>query len=135
MGAYSVAYYRANEEKIKEQNKLYYQRNKQKVIDRAARDRPKRVRAVKRHLVEYLKCHPCVDCGERDIVVLQFDHVRGRKKFQISSMIMNGYSWLTILKEIQKCEVRCANDHIRRHRKGGYRMKNNAVGYKIRPHN
>jgi hypothetical protein len=123
MSAYSRAYYRANEEKIKKQNKAYYKKNKDKVIARAARDKPKRVRAAKRHLVEYLKSHPCVDCGEKDIVVLQFDHVRGRKKFQISSKVMSGYSWLTILKEIQKCEVRCANDHIRRHRKGGYRMR------------
>lgn len=63
---------------------------------------------------EYLQAHPCVDCGEHDPVVLEFDHVRGEKKQDIAMMINNGASWERLLTEIEKCDVRCANDHRRR---------------------
>jgi excinuclease UvrABC ATPase subunit len=62
----------------------------------------------------YLLEHPCVDCGETDIVVLEFDHVRGQKKNAISNMITTGLSVKRIMAEIKKCEVVCANDHRRR---------------------
>src|ERR1700689_1902561 len=31
--------------------------------------------------------HPCVDCAERNIIVLDFDHIRGSKLSSISRMI------------------------------------------------
>ena len=62
---------------------------------------------------EYLTTHPCVDCGESDILVLQFDHVRGSKSFMISDSL-NSHRWDSILIEIAKCDVRCANCHIRK---------------------
>jgi hypothetical protein len=57
--------------------------------------------------------HPCVDCGERDIIVLQFDH-QGDKVMGVSDMVTNGRTWERILTEIAKCEVVCANDYLRR---------------------
>lgn len=51
-----------------------------------------------------------VDCGEKDIVVLEFDHVRGEKKMNISSMV-SAYCLKTIQGEIEKCDIRCANCH------------------------
>ena len=59
----------------------------------------------------YLREHPCVDCGYSDIRALQFDHVRGKKEKNVSEMGHNGHSWATIMREISKCEVRCANCH------------------------
>ena len=60
----------------------------------------------------------CIDCGEKDIRVLEFDHVRGvKKRFKhrrgegVSFLLMNGYNWEAIKKEIDKCEVRCCNCH------------------------
>jgi hypothetical protein len=67
-------------------------------------------------LYSYLLLHPCVDCGETDPVVLEFDHLPEFEKVrEIGKMITGGtWSWATILKEIEKCEVVCANDHRRR---------------------
>lgn len=65
-------------------------------------------------LIVYFATHPCVDCGERDPVVLDFDHVRGEKRFDLGNRISAGYSWEGLLNEIEKCEVRCANCHRRK---------------------
>jgi hypothetical protein len=68
---------------------------------------------VAAYICDYLRKHPCVDCGESDIVVLDFDHVRGTKKNSISRLrLSNGIK--TIQAEIAKCEVRCANCHRRK---------------------
>lgn len=64
-------------------------------------------------LFKYLEKHPCVDCGEPDIVVLEFDHLRD-KKGNVSLHVGNGNSWQRVLEEIEKCEVVCANCHARR---------------------
>lgn len=74
---------------------------------------------VRRFILDYLREHPCVDCGEGDVVVLDFDHVRGQKKFTISSSIARQISIAKIKKEIDKCEVRCANCHRRKTAKEG----------------
>lgn len=66
-------------------------------------------------LFAYLLCHPCVDCGEDDPVVLEFDHVNEQKSFNIGRAVSGSHrSWAKILAEIEKCEVRCANCHRKR---------------------
>ena len=78
------------------------------------REAQKRGRIANRaRLWAYLAVHPCVDCPESDPILLEFDHVRGRKLGDVSTLI-NQASWKTVLKEIRKCEVRCANCHRRR---------------------
>lgn len=62
---------------------------------------------------DYLRSHPCVDCGEADIIVLDFDHVRGKKTLEVTRMAAGCWSLKSILEEIEKCEVRCANCHRR----------------------
>lgn len=65
---------------------------------------------------EYLSTHPCVDCGEDDPIVLVFDHVSHRpKRASVSDLVHGAASVKTIINEIEKCEVRCANCHTRRH--------------------
>lgn len=59
---------------------------------------------------QYLLEHPCVDCGCRDLRVLEFDHV-GEKVKDISRMVRLCRTWDTIKAEIGQCEVRCANCH------------------------
>ena len=59
----------------------------------------------------------CVDCeGTFPPPALEFDHVRGTKKYGISVMMSNAMPLDTILKEIEKCEVRCAPCHRTRHK-------------------
>lgn len=53
----------------------------------------------------------CADCGERDMLVLEFDHV-GVKRGQISQMVFN-VSLATLEREIAECEIRCCNCHRR----------------------
>lgn len=63
-------------------------------------------------VLRYLKENPCVDCGEKDTRVLDFDHVRGKKIKNVSDMVKSGNcSWNRIKNEIDKCQVRCANCH------------------------
>lgn len=64
----------------------------------------------RRLIFDYLKAHPCVDCGESDVTVLDFDHQRD-KKASISQLIMSNATWEHITQEIAKCEIRCANCH------------------------
>jgi hypothetical protein len=70
-------------------------------------------------LLKYFETHPCVDCGETDPVVLDFDHLRD-KLFDIG-VGLHYKNWDAVLAEIEKCEVRCANCHRRRTaRSAGY---------------
>lgn len=94
-------------------NVAYYQRTKDRHNPgRAARRKKMRDETVQR-LIEYLSAHPCVDCGETDIVVLQFDHQRD-KESDVAKLVRRGYAWDRVLAEIEKCQVVCANDHRRR---------------------
>ncbi len=58
--------------------------------------------------------HPCVDCGESDIRVLQFDHTDPAAKITEVSQLLRNASWPRVLMEIEKCEVRCGNCHRRK---------------------
>lgn len=51
------------------------------------------------------------DCGENDPACLDFDHIKGEKIDSVSQLCMRAYSLNKILKEIEKCELRCANCH------------------------
>jgi len=63
-------------------------------------------------VLAHLRTHHCVDCGEDDPRVLEFDH-QGDKIANVSNMIQKG-SLKALLAEIEKCEVRCANCHRRK---------------------
>jgi hypothetical protein len=95
-------------------HRKWYQDNRTKRIKqiRVSNDRIKE--RNKQHVRSYLATHPCVDCGETDVIVLEFDHVRGKKRDSISRMLACGVSVATIDKEIAKCDVRCANCHRRK---------------------
>jgi hypothetical protein len=91
------------------------------------KDRERRERNVKylrEYVMGYLKMHPCVDCGEDDWVVLEFDHVRGEKNYDIAYILSHSRTLDNLLEEIPKCDVRCRNCHARvtYERSGSWRL-------------
>jgi len=61
----------------------------------------------------YLIDNPCMDCGEKDPTVLEFDHRNPETKlYNISEMPKHKLD--SIIKEIEKCDIVCANCHKRR---------------------
>lgn len=93
-----------------EANARNYRKNHEREKARIYRNAALRLEFNRARLVNYLREHPCVDCGETDIVVLQFDHLRDKKR-NVAQMLNGGWTWPTIEREIAKCEVRCANCH------------------------
>ena len=92
-------------------SKRHYEANKDKIKSRTlVRNRTQNYK--NRGYVAFVKSlFECVDCGESKTIVLEVDHVRGVKKNNVSDMVNQSYSFKTIQKEIDKCEVRCANCH------------------------
>ena len=74
-------------------------------------------------ITSYLAENHCVDCGESDPVVLEFDHQRD-KDFAISKAVQMRIGVKRLVAEIAKCVVRCANCHRRKtYREGGHRSR------------
>lgn len=94
-----------------EYGRRHYQNNKQYYIDKAKRYNDAHWDRTHRLLWAYLQKHPCIDCGNTDPRVLEFDHVRGEKTHNVSDLKSLRFGWNAILKEIEKCDVRCANCH------------------------
>ena len=90
----------------------HYAANKQRYVDSATARRRRIGEERMVMLVEYLRAHPCVDCGEEDVLVLEFDHLGG-KAFSIARGFRDR-SLQALLAEMAKCEVVCANCHRRR---------------------
>ncbi len=95
--------------------KNHYNTNKQYYLLKAKK-RNKNLRdEVNNFLCQYLLKNPCVDCGEKDITVLEFDHKGEIPKFKAISHLIRARSSLEMIqKEVSKCEVRCANCHRRK---------------------
>ena len=93
----------------------HYSRNKRYYVDKAQARKAFYLPRLHEHLLEYLRTHPCVDCGETDLAVLEFDHIEPRaKKANVGDLIKRRRGWRIISAEIEKCVVRCANCHRRR---------------------
>lgn len=103
----------SSKKKQRKYHRGYYKRNRA-IIKAKTTLSNKNARERNRKIVDaYLLQHPCVDCGEADIVVLDFDHVRGKKITGVSKMANNGAGIKKLQDEIAKCEIRCANCHRR----------------------
>lgn len=93
----------------------HYKNNVKYYLEKAKKSNLERRRIAHEYVGAYLATHACVDCGEADIVVLEFDHKdRNDKKGSIGEQLGNKFTMETLIKEIKKCEVRCANCHRRK---------------------
>jgi hypothetical protein len=100
-----------------------YFRERGDVHRRQVAERQRRIsEAARAVVVDHLARHPCVDCGERDVAVLEFDHVEAKTQ-DVAFLISHGASPERLSEEIARCEVRCANCHRRvtAHRSGWIR--------------
>ena len=107
----------------------HYEANRQRYIDQAEVSKRKLRLARTKYLLKFFVANPCVDCGENDPVVLEFDHLDAKaKSFSIGQGLSNR-NWQSVLDEIGKCEVVCANCHRRRtaRRRGALRAVLNAA--------
>lgn len=91
----------------------WYEKNKEMHKARVRIHNAEYVKQRQEWILTYLLDHPCVDCGESDPVVLDFDHVRDVKFKNISRLLKDGP--MSVLQdEVLKCDVRCANCHRRK---------------------
>lgn len=96
VNAYNRAYYAANAVKLR----------KQKRVTNTAR------RKNLRQIILDAKTRPCKDCNQSyPVYVMDFDHVKGAKSFNLGSVTAVTVAESTLLAEIAKCDVVCANCH------------------------
>jgi hypothetical protein len=93
----------------------WYARNKQKHKRNTDKNRKATRQQIKKIIIS-AKSVPCKDCKKTYAhYVMDFDHLPQFKKFlDVSTMVSHGYCADTILREIAKCEVVCANCHRER---------------------
>ena len=96
---------------IKQQERANKTRREPSTKIRIFKNRKEGVLRNRLYVNEYLKNHPCIDCGNSDIRVLEFDHVRGIKEGNICHSVKNAWSMERLKNEIAKCEIRCCNCH------------------------
>ena len=92
----------------------HYRKNKSEYLARGKRNKKRYRRQNRARLIEYLRGQSCIDCGESDPVVLEFDHRDGAKKEAEVGRLIGAGQWAKIEAEIAKCEIRCGNCHRRR---------------------
>ena len=84
----------------------HYRNNKRQYLDRNIRTYLKR-----RELVRQIKSRPCADCGiQYPFYVMDFDHREGEtKEYELNRV--DRMTTQALLREIEKCDVVCANCH------------------------
>lgn len=107
----------------RERARKYYADNREKHLAVIRQKTLARIKANQDWIIQYLIEHPCTDCGEKDLLVLEFDHLSD-KAMNVSHAIQY-HGIATLQCEVAKCEVVCANCHKRRtaSRTPSYRSK------------
>ena len=109
-------WYARNREKQKAKGQEYYKKNRKRILAYRRLHPEPRLRHLQknRDWLASLKNKPCVDCGKRyPPYVMDFDHVRGKKLFNIGRDLKNRARKI-LLAEIAKCDLVCANCHRER---------------------
>lgn len=123
---YSKEYYQRNKEAYKGYKDKWTSENKNQVAEAKKKYRienrtkineymKKRRKRSKDKLFTIKKNSKCVRCGFDDARALQFHHINPSDKLFAIGACYTDYKWDTIQKEIDKCEVLCANCHSIEH--------------------
>jgi hypothetical protein len=89
----------------------YYAKNGDRLRKQINQARKIRVKNTKEYVKDLKESSPCADCGKKyPYYVMDFDHQRD-KEILISRAVGDGSSLTKIKKEIEKCEIVCANCH------------------------
>lgn len=92
-------------------SKEYYEKNKEKQKKQIYASKKIRVAKIKKYIQDLKSSTPCMDCKKTyPYYVMDFDHQHS-KEFLISKAVESGRSLEAIKKEIEKCEIVCANCH------------------------
>lgn len=91
----------------------HYNKNREYYLAKAKKRNAEKRLEVHSFIRNYLSRHPCVDCGESDIVVLEFDHKRD-KSTEVANLTRGRNPLFVVKEEIEKCDVRCSNCHRRK---------------------
>lgn len=89
----------------KEYLREHYESNKEYYADKRDKNREKYIAEFH----EFIKTKSCMDCGNDNPVVLEFDH-KHDKHFNISEKI-SSTPLENLMAEIDKCDIVCANCH------------------------
>jgi hypothetical protein len=94
-------------QKKREALQRWYQKHKHEQMARVKAASKK----IRESVYAYKAERPCTDCGRHyPHYVMEFDHVRGEKLANVADMINKNTSG-GVWKEIEKCELVCANCH------------------------
>ncbi len=104
----------------REYDREYWENNKETKSEIKNENAKNNRKSKRKYIVDLLKKSKCVDCNNSDWRVLEFDHKdRETKSFNIADSVQ--YSIEKIQKEIDKCDIVCANCHnIRTIEQRGY---------------
>lgn len=92
-------------------SRAHYWKDPQAYVAKARRNRQKNRLRNRLNKSTLLASQRCIDCGETDPVVLEFDHRDRELKSASVSRMAATKAWSTVLVEIAKCETRCVNCH------------------------
>jgi len=95
----------------REYGKQHYRNNRAAYMLRAKTRAPIDRLRNRQFVADYLSTHPCVDCGEADPVVLEFDHRDPADKRESIGRLIHTTTLNVVQAEIAKCDVRCGNCH------------------------
>ena len=102
---YKKEYKKENPDKVSLHNKTYKLKHKEETKKYRKEDKQR-----KKLFIRATKSKGCVICGEKDYRCLDFHHrKREEKECNVSQIRTRGIG--AIVKEIEKCDILCANCH------------------------
>ncbi len=105
-------HYIDNTEEVLAKGKLYRENNKDKI----SKHQKDRYKENKEYIWNFKLQNPCYMCGESHPACLDFHHINVKTKFEaVADLARKNRSLEVIQREIDKCEILCANCHREKH--------------------